>query len=300
MFFPRILDINALRALGDSRSTMAKSAAKKAAKRKTAPVLRDGPAVIQAVIATCSARPAVGAAKREKKLQYAVVFADAMAKCMADDLSPFFPGITATTKREAGSAGGKKKQLDVNFSTAAWGLAVGISLKSVHIREGKDGKQGRYNHNMKRNEEELRIESIGYHRRQPYAVMVGVLFLPFDSCTDGRRGNSSSFGSWVRHLRPYGGRASPTDDLDHLEKIYIALYEPDGSDLMFFDVAGDPPKNGNPPRDGDMTAPDGRPRRLLTYREFLSAVHRVYVDRNELEFIWATGGRELESPDEVA
>ena len=40
----------------------------------------------------------------------------------------------ATTKRSAGSVFGKK-QLDVNFSTPQLGLALGISLKSVHIRE---------------------------------------------------------------------------------------------------------------------------------------------------------------------
>jgi hypothetical protein len=62
---------------------------------------------------------------------------------------------------------------------------------------------------LKRNEEELRIEASGYHKRQPYAVMAGILFLPFDACEDGKKNNPSSFGSWVRHLRPYAGRTAP-------------------------------------------------------------------------------------------
>ena len=37
---------------------------------------------------------------------------------------------------------------------------------------------------MKRNEEELRIEASGYHKRQPYTVMIGVLFLPFDGADE--------------------------------------------------------------------------------------------------------------------
>src|SRR5690606_27093015 len=145
------------------------------------------------------------------KNQYAVKFAEAMAEAFAEDLAPRMHGITATSKRSATSARGKK-QLDVNFSTPASGLALGISLKSVHLREGMGAR--RYTHNLKRNEEELRIEASGYHKRQPYAVMIGVLFLPFDSCEDGRRDNPSSFGSWVRHLRPYAGRVGPKEEED--------------------------------------------------------------------------------------
>src|SRR4029079_19349631 len=137
-------------------------------------------------------------------------------------------------KRAAASVRGHK-QLDVNFSTPQLGLALGSSLKSVHLREAAGGK--RYTHNLKRNEEELRIEAAGYHKRQPYAVMVGVLFLPFDSCEDGKRNNPSSVGSWVRHLRPYTARSGPRDDDDRFERIYIALYEPDGSNLGFFDIS---------------------------------------------------------------
>lgn len=109
--------------------------------------------------------------------------------------------------------------------------------------------------------------------------MVGVLFLPFDSCEDGRRDNASSFGSWVRHLRPYTGRQDPEDENDKFEKMYIALYEPDGTDLRFFDVEWDPPKNG-------------RPKRLLSYDEFLDAAYYAYLNRNAAEFTWAEGEEE--------
>ena len=154
-----------------------------------------GIAVIGDVLAASKPRPDRSDSATIKIL-YAVRFADKMAEIIAKDLSPRMRGIKATTKREAGAVGGAK-QLDVNFSTPQLGLALGISLKSVHIREVTGAE--RYTHNMKRNEEELRIEASGYHKRQPYAVMVGVLFLPLDSCDDARGGNaSSSFGSWVR------------------------------------------------------------------------------------------------------
>jgi hypothetical protein len=132
---------------------------------------------------------------------------------------------------------------------------------------------------MKRNEEELRIEASGYHKRQPYAVMVAVLFLPLDSADDGKKDNPSSFGSWVRHLRPYTGREDPEDEIDKFEKIYIGLYEPDGSDLRFFDVQEAPPKNG-------------RPAQTLSYRQFLGEVYHEYLRRNQAEFKWAEGDEE--------
>jgi hypothetical protein len=254
----------------------------------------DGVAVIREVLDASQPRPDIAASVGEKN-QYAVRFAEQMAKRIADDLGPSLRGIQATTKRTAGSVRGQK-QLDVNFSTPQHGLALGISLKSVHLR---DAKSGRYTHNMKRNEEELRIEASGYHKRQPYAVMIGVLVLPFDSCDDAKKDNPSSFGSWVRHLRPYCGRVHPDDEIDRFEKLYVALYEPDGNDLRFFDIESDPPKSRRPAKDGDLIADDGRPRRLLTYAEFLDAVYHRYLQRNSAEFRWAEGEEAPLEPDET-
>jgi hypothetical protein len=248
----------------------------------------DGAAVLQEVLSAAEPRPVYGDSQPERN-KYAIRFADRMAVAIARDLSPKLRGIVASSERAAGSARGKK-QLDINFSTPQLGLALGISLKSVHLRDSGSGK--RYTHNLKRNEEELRIEATGYHKRQPYAVMIGVLFLPFDSCTDAKRDNPSSFGSWVRHLRPYAGRSGPRDDEDRFERIYIALYEPDGSDLRFFDGAADPPKSGRPRSDGPLHDEIGRCRRLLTYEEFLDCTYRDYLHRNSADFRWADGEEE--------
>ena len=244
-------------------------------RKKTIPTRRNGKAVISEVLKTAGLRP-TAADEVAKKTQYAVRFADHMAQCLAADLAPKFRDIAASTKREAGSLRGKK-QLDVNFSTPQLGLALGISLKSVHVRDV--GGAERYTHNMKRNEEELRIEAAGYHKRQPYAVMIGVLFLPLDSCDDGKKDNPSSFGSWVRHLRPYAGRLQPDDDPDKFEKIYIALYDAKGADLFFFDVDWDPPKNG-------------RPKLVRSYIDFLDDLYLAYLKRNGTEFVWAEGDEE--------
>lgn len=250
-------------------------------RRQTSPADDLGPAVISAVLEASKPRPESSDAVAPKN-QYAVRFADAMAARIAEDLFERLENIRATTKRTASSARGSK-QLDVNFSTPKLGLALGISLKSVHLRDVKS--PWRYTHNMKRNEEELRVEASGYHKRQPYAVMIAVLFLPFDSTGDGKRNNPSSFGSWVRHLRPFAGRTEPDDAIDKFEKIYIALYEPDGSALQFFDVQEAPPKND-------------RPKRTLTYSDFLTDVYHEYLGRNEAEFRWADGDEDPLDPNE--
>jgi hypothetical protein len=241
----------------------------------------DGATVLKDVLKRAEPRPEKASSPSDK-IQYAVKFADAMAEHLAADLQPRFKGIQATTSRTAGAVTGKK-QLDVNFSTPALGLALGISLKSVHTRDVKSPY--RYTHNRKRNEEELRIEASGYHKRQPYAVMIGVLFLPFDSCDDAKK-DASSFGSWVRHLRPYTGRTEPEDAIDRFEALYIALYEPNGTDLRFFDVENAPPKIG-------------RPAEVMSYAEFLDDVQDEYLLRNHAEFTWADGDEEPLDVDEI-
>jgi hypothetical protein len=250
------------------------------AKKKSAPTTpRPGHVALTAALVKADPRPTSSSSPGDK-ITYATRFADAMAEQLAIDLAPRFPGIDATTKRSAVTSKGKK-QLDISFSTPKMGLALGVSLKSVHVREAG----GRYTHNMKRNDEELGTEASVYHERQPWAVMAAVMFLPFDACDDGKKGNPSSFGSWVRGLRPRVGRSSPGERESLLEKGYIALYQPDGSNLQFFDIESAPPKHGVP---GD----------LLSYANFIEALYRAYTQRNHAEFRWADGDIETLSPDD--
>jgi hypothetical protein len=214
-------------------------------------------------------------ALRDDKNRYATRFADKMATCIANGLRDRFKGILPGedgrgVESPAQSVRGPKK-LDVNFSTPQLGLGFGISLKSVHFPE-KD-KRG-YIHNMKRNDEELRTEASGYHQRQPFAVMVAVVFLPADACLDATDRHSSSFGAWVRYLRPLAGRHDVGDDIARFERVFIGLYERDGSAMEFFDVAQPPPKKG-------------RPKSLLSYLGFLDEIERAFLQRNAAEFKWA-------------
>jgi len=222
-----------------------------------------------------AASPAERHRLSEEKRTYATRFADKMAICIANGLRERFPGILPDesgrgVESPAQSVRGPKK-LDVNYSTPQLGLGFGISLKSVHFRE----KPYRgFIHNMKRNDEELRTEASGYHQRQPYAVMIAVVFLPSDACDDASLRHPSSFGSWVKYLRPLAQRHAPHDDIARYERVFVGLYHRGGEEMQFFDVENPPPRIG-------------RPRNLLTYYEFLDEIEKTYLRRNASEFEWA-------------
>jgi hypothetical protein len=229
-------------------------------------------------------------ALRDAKQKYSTRFADRMATCIANGLRERFPEVLPdeagkSVESPAQSVRGPKK-LDVNYSTPQLGLGFGISLKAVHFRE--QPLRG-FIHNRKRNDEELRTEASGYHKRQPYAVMVAVVFLPDDACHDASVRYPSSFGEWVKYLRPLSGRSEAHDEIDRFERVFVGLYGRDGGRMQFFDVEEPPPMRG-------------RPTMLLTYPEFLDEIEKAYLQRNAAEFAWADDVVEdiEEPPDEDA
>lgn len=230
------------------------------------------------VLSACEPRPD-DEDGREEKGKYAVRFADKMAVCIANGLRSKFkafrnvkPNPDGTGTESPALAVRGVKRLDVNFSDLKLGLGLGISLKSVHFRD--IGGAHLYTHNRKRNDEELRTEASGYHERQPYAVMAAVVFLPYAACDDARKTHPSSFGSWVQYLRPLAGREEPRDDIQRFERVFVALYDPSGKSMEFFDVMKPPPKSG-------------RPKASFSFEDFLIEVHTTFSRRNSLEFQWA-------------
>lgn len=143
------------------------------------------------------------------------------------------------------------KKTDVGVWDDAAGLILGVSIKTYSFRDfhgakqGKPGRLGRYQRNVKRNDMELRDEADVLHRRQPYAVLFALFFMPRDASWDGVNGHSS-FAHAVFTFRKRAGRTS-ADALrsDLFEKVYIGLFTDDGA-LEFFDVENAPPRNQPP------------------------------------------------------
>jgi hypothetical protein len=104
--------------------------------------------------------------------------------------------------------------------------------------------------------------------------MIAVVFIPFDACDDATPRHPSSFGSWVKYLRPLALRRAPHDDIARYERVFIGLYDREGEKMEFFDVEAPPPIRA-------------RPRVLLSYDQFLDEVEKTYLRRNASEFEWA-------------
>jgi hypothetical protein len=203
----------------------------------------------------------------KEQLSFAIYFAKYMGAEIAAALEPHFPGVRSGENPSQSVRG--PKRVDLNYSTPEKGLEFAISFKSVHFGEKFDGTAN-FTHNLKRNDEELRVEATAHHLRQPYAVLVAVVFLPFEACKDF---DTSSFAAWVEYLWPLKGRKEPEDAPDLFELVFIGLYERDGSNLAFYEVGGSAPC----PR-------TGRPKTLLTLPEFLNKVRHVYDKRNGKDF----------------
>jgi hypothetical protein len=235
---------------------------------------------IKQVLLAAGPRPAQDATRGDKK-NYSERFSRAMATCIANALRRDFPGIKPDElggyqETPARTAKGFKK-LDVNYSTPQLGLALGVSVKSINF---KDERTRRYTKNYSRNDNELRAEATDYHQRQPYSVLIGVLFLPITSCDDAAEGqkqeqNVSSFGSAVRFFRTRANRHGPRDDVDMFERFFIGLYEDTGESL-FFDVTRPPPRNRRPQNS-----------ECLDFDGFVTEIVRTYGGRNDPPFHWA-------------
>lgn len=226
-------------------------------------------------------RPANDGARDTKK-NYAQRMSEASALLIANGLRPYFaeilPREDGTGQESRARTGKGVKKLDVNYSTPQLGLGLGVSVKTLNFR---DPDTGRYTKNPTRNDNELRAEAIDYHERQPYCVLVAVLFTPFDSCQDGNvdRPNQSrsSFAQIVNVLRHRSGRIGPKDDRQLFEAVFVGLYhvdEPRRGEVAFFDVTQPPPQFGAP-RDG-----------LIDFHQFIERVVEIYDQRNVVRPAW--------------
>jgi hypothetical protein len=226
------------------------------------------------------------AVSQAQKKNYAETLSRELAQSFADRLRPTFAGILPDPngkgqESRARTSKGVKK-LDVNYSTVELGLGLGVSIKTINFR---DAASKRYTKNYTRADGELRAEASDYHERQPYAVMVAVIFLPADACDDAPTA-TSSFGAAVKIFRSRAGRLSHADAPMLFERVFIGTYDvsEDGFGRVgFFDVMNAPPRSG-------------RPRALMDFDGLISEIIRTYDRRNAPPFVWADGSEEIPTP----
>ncbi|MGB6182458.1 MAG: hypothetical protein WBF79_14550 [Rhodococcus sp. (in: high G+C Gram-positive bacteria)] len=250
-------------------------------------------------------RPAPDADRGEKK-NYAQRLSNNLAQVVADALRPRYPSITpdahgAGQEAQVDVAKGRKR-LDVKALDPTLGLILCVSIKTYSFQDYSptSGRLGRWTKNIVRNDHELRGEAMVLHQRQPYSVLVAVMFEPWSTCEDGDPTKSSDTGksSFAHHVTTLSkrsgrgkravvgvpGRAwvdlgAEDTRYDLFEKVFIALYEPDGpyrGEVRFFDVDDSPPRNGRPP---DRTT--------LGFDEFVEVVHGEVERRNRFAPSWS-------------
>ncbi len=227
-------------------------------------------------------RPAARARATEKK-NYAERLSRHLSTVVANGLRPYFdtilPAADGSSQESRARTGKGFKKLDVNYSTPELGLGLGVSIKTLNF---VDASTSRYTKNYSRIDNELRAEATDYHVRQPYAVLIGVLFLPADSAHDGdaaRADSTSSFGAAVKYFRARARRNLPTEDPELFEAFFVALYDPidyANNPCRLFEV-GEPPPRARPPR----------PDETYSFAETIAKIVAIYDARNQPPFEWA-------------
>lgn len=198
-------------------------------------------------------------------------------------------------------AGGEKR-LDVKVTEATLGLLLNVSIKTYSFQDYSPStdRLGRWTKNVVRNDHELRSEASVLHQRQPYSVLVGLMFEPYDTCDDGDPTSAHDRGksSFAHHVtvlsrragrgkRPvYGGPPGAYVDFgaddpryDRFERVFIGLYEQHGEHrgaVRFFDVERPSPRNGRPAAGA-----------TLSFEELAAEIKREVQQRNRLAPVWA-------------
>ena len=260
---------------------------------------------LRAALDAADPKPSPTGAQGDKK-NYAQRLSNALAQTLADALRPAFPTVTPAAdgsgqEAAVGVARGTKR-LDVKVTDLTLGLLLSVSIKTYSFQDYSPTKQtlGRWTKNIVRNDHELRGEASVLHQRQPYSVLVAVMFEPMPITADGDAGRGSDAGksSFAHHVTTLakragrgkravlGGAPGAWVDLgaedpryDLFERVFIGLYEPDGDRrgaVGFFDVEAAPPRNG-PPAAGS----------LLSFEDLVTLIKEEVDRRNRSAPSWA-------------
>ena len=151
----------------------------------------------------------------------AVALAEILRSRGCDDARPAPPGTlggSGAERRLAGGIGAKK--VDVTWTTEESGLLLGISVKTINFR---DKKTKNYQKNLTNRRGDMLIEAVSLHRRFPYAVLAGMLFLDHGAARDETNSRNSTFENAHPRTRLFTGRHDPADREEQYEGLYIVL-----------------------------------------------------------------------------
>lgn len=187
--------------------------------------------LLQAALKTLPPFPPEDAPAPVKKA-YSEKCSNAVAPAFAEELRqrglktarpapPGVVGLSGAERRMAGAIGAKK--VDVTWATEESGLLLAFSIKCIMAR---DGKSGTFQKNLTNRRGDLLGEAVTLHRRFPYSILGGFMFLHHGAATDGTDRRNSTFHNAHRILRMFDGRDDPAGRDEQYERLYLVLLEP--------------------------------------------------------------------------
>jgi hypothetical protein len=141
-----------------------------------------------------------------------------MAECLPKARDA--PGPSGGERRMAGGIGAKK--VDVSWSTDTSGLILALSVKSINF---PDARTQNFQKNLTNRRGDILYEAVTLHRRFPFAVIAGFLFLDARAGSDGTAQRNSTLANAHQHLRLFTGRRDPGSREEQLERIYVVQYD---------------------------------------------------------------------------
>jgi hypothetical protein len=157
----------------------------------------------------------------------------------------------------AGGIGAKK--VDVTWATQESGLLFAISVKSINW---KDARTKNYQKNLVNRRGDMLIEAVTLHRRFPYAVLAGFIFLDKGASDDATSRRRSTWVNAHHRLKLFTGREDPSDRDEQYERMYLILLDGDSDPwgFSFFEV--------------------GKPDAPLSADEVIAELLQLVADRN--------------------
>jgi hypothetical protein len=129
-------------------------------------------------------------------------------------------GSSGAERRLAGGIGSKK--VDVSWATEESGLIFGGSVKTINWR---DASSGNFQKNLTNRRGEMLFESVTLHRRFPFGVLFGLMFLDKDARNDATPRRNSTFENAFPKLRLFTGREDVAGREEQFERFYISLVD---------------------------------------------------------------------------
>lgn len=183
--------------------------------------------LILAGLKSLRAKNTYAAAKKNYSQDMSNVLALALGQAARDrgmdgarPAGPGAVGASGVERRLAGGIGSKK--VDVSWATEESGLIFGGSIKTINWR---DGSSGNFQKNLTNRRGEMLFESVTLHRRFPFAVLGGFMFLDKDARNDGTQRRNSTFDNAFPKLRLFTGREDVAGREEQFERYYITLVD---------------------------------------------------------------------------